>query len=148
MDPITLGLVSMGVGGATKFISDIFDPTAGRQADLLRKQADLKLGALNESMSRAFGQQTQLLSSTKARMAGTGFDESSGSFTGYIKTMASTFEQQNAYTRASGLASIDLMRQAADQLDDPTAKILRGVTDLAGLGFQAASVLKPADGTV
>jgi hypothetical protein len=111
LDPVTLGLISMGVGGAVKTLGGLFGGI-GSQADLMRKEASLKLSTLEENMRRTEGQQTQVLSSTKARMAGTGFSTDSGSFTDYIHTMATEFDLQNKFTWEAGRKSVDLMRRA------------------------------------
>src|SRR5713226_8963644 len=102
----------MGVGGGIKVFSDIFGGIS--QASLMRKEAQLKLSTLEENMRRTEGAQTQVLSSTKARMAGTGFSSDSPSFTDYIKTMSTEFEAQNRAAREMGLQSVDLIRQGAD----------------------------------
>lgn len=131
MDPVTLGLISMGVGGAIKVGANLFSDSG---ADAMREQAKLKLSALEENMRRTEGQQTQLLSSTKARMAGTGFDASSPSFTNYITTMADEFTKQNEFTLKNGLAAVDLMQQSADKLASPLKPLL-------GAGVDAASTV-------
>lgn len=136
MDPVTLGLVSMGVGGAVKMFGDIFGGNS--QADLMRKEAGLKLSALEENMRRTEGHQTQVLSSTKARMAGSGFSGDSGSFTNYISTMATEFENQNKTTVEQGLKSIDLIREGADAAQLGGA--LGGVGDFFGTGAKMAGL--------
>jgi hypothetical protein len=114
LDPITLGLIAAGAGGtATKVLGGLFD----NSADLMRQQAQVKLSTLEENMRRTEGAQTQVLSSTKARMAGTGFEDDSASFKGYIQTMATQFDTQNKATHDIGLKSVDLMRQGADDAD-------------------------------
>jgi hypothetical protein len=119
---------------ATKVLGGLFDNTA----DLMRQQAQVKLSTLEENMRRTEGQQTQVLSSTKARMAGTGFSDDSKSFTGYIQTMATEFEAQNKATHDIGLKSVDLMRQAADDAEMKKwlgigGDILGGAKDILGL---------------
>jgi hypothetical protein len=137
VDPVTLSLVSMGVGGAIKAFGDIFGGNS--QADLMRKQADLKLSGLEESMRRTEGQQTQVLSSTKARMAGSGFDLDSGSFTNYIHTMATEFEAQNKATKEMGMQSVDLIREGADAAQ--TAGYVNAAGDILGAGAKIGSIL-------
>lgn len=132
MDPVTIGLIAMGIGGAIKIGSDLFDDTAQRKAALMHKEADLKKSALEETMRRAEGSQTQVLSSTKARMAGTGFDSDSESFTSYLTGMASEFQKQNTFQRKQGMASIDLMHEAADIEGSDTPNWLHAISDLAG----------------
>lgn len=146
MDPVTLGLISMGVGGAIKVGADLFDNTGAKQAGLMREQANLKLSALEENMRRTEGQQTQVLSSTKARMAGTGFASDSPTFSSYITTMATQFDLQNKFAEDSGLKSVDLMRQGADMLDNPVAKGFKVAADIFGTGasmFGLASAKAP-----
>jgi hypothetical protein len=142
VDPITLGLISMGVGGAIKVAGDLFDNTGSRQADLMHQQAAAKLSALEETMRRTEGQQTQVLSSTKARMAATGFDAGSGTFTNYLGAMADQFAQQNAYTRKAGLDSIASMNTAADIMGDPLKRILGAAADVAGTLGQMGTLAK------
>lgn len=142
MDPVTLGLIAMGVGGGVKALGDLFDDTASRQAALTRKAADLKQSALEETMRRTEGSQTQVLSSTKARMAASGFSVNSKSFDDYLTGMAGEFQKQNAFQKQSGMASIELMREGADIMDDPTARYLRGATDLLGTGANILTRMK------
>lgn len=146
MDPITLGLISMGVGAAIKVGSDLFDSTGSNEASAMHTQADMKLSALEENMRRTEGQQTQVLSSTKARMAGSGFDANSPSFTGYITSMATQFEKQNAYTVKSGMQSINQLNQAADLVDSPAKKILSVGTDLVSSAMGFSNLAKPGQG--
>src|SRR5882724_4091675 len=106
----------MGIGAAVKIFGGMFGgPSEG---DLIRQQAKLKQDTLTENMRRTEGQQTQVLSSTKARMAGTGFASESGSFTDYIKTMDTEFTRQNKMTRDLGMRSVDLMRMGANMADE------------------------------
>jgi hypothetical protein len=137
-----MGLISMGVGGALKIGADLFDNTADKQAALMRQEAQLKLSGLEENMRRAEGSQTQVLSSTKARMAGTGFGSDSSSFSGYISTMASEFERQNKFTEESGKKSVDLMNQAADIIDDPLRKLFTVGADLFGTAGSMGGLMK------
>jgi hypothetical protein len=146
MDPVTLSMIAMGVGGAIKIAGSLFDDTAGKQAALMRKEADLKQSALEETMRRAEGEQTQVLSSTKARMAGTGFASDSNSFTDYLSGMASQFTAQNAYAQKAGMESIDLIREGADIVDDPWRKILGVGADVAGTAAGFAGLMKPGGG--
>lgn len=144
MDPVIGGLIAMqAVGGGIKTLADLFDNTGAKEAELTRQAANLKLSALEETMRRAEGQQTQVLSSTKARMAATGFSSDSKSFTNYLTGMAQEFQKQNDYARQSGMASIDLMRDAADVQGSSAAHILAGVNDLLGTGAGIISKLKP-----
>jgi hypothetical protein len=137
VDPVTLGLVSMGVGGAVKMFGDIFGGFG--KADLMRKEAQLKLSSLEENMRRTEGQQTQVLSSTKARMAGTGFATDSASFTDYIQTMSTEFDAQNKFAREQGLKSVDLIRQGADAA--ALGGALGAAGDLFGTGAQIGGLL-------
>jgi hypothetical protein len=130
LDPVTLGLISMGVGGAVKTLGGIFGGIG--QSDAMRKEAGLKLSTLEENMRRTEGQQTQVLSSTKARMAGTGLSSDSGSFTDYIHTMATEFDLQNKSTWESGLKSVDLMLQGADLMGSPLRLGLGAAGDIFG----------------
>lgn len=132
MDPVTLSLIGMSVGGgALKMIGDIFGGNS--QAELMRQEAQVKLSSLDENMRRTEGQQTQVLSSTKARMAGTGFSSDSASFTNYIKTMSTEFDAQNKATKDQGERSADLIRQGAD------AAQLGGYLGAAGDLFNAGA---------
>lgn len=143
MDPVTLGLISMGVGGAVKTLGGLFDNTASRQADLMHQQAQLKLATLEENMRRTEGQQTQVLSSTKARMAGTGFAGNSASFTNYLTTMATEFSAQNKAAMQQGLKSVDLMNQAADLTGDVGfAKLFGAAGDIFGTASNMAALAK------
>lgn len=146
MDPVTLGLISMGVGGAIKTLGGLFDNTASREADIMRQQAQLKLSTLEENMRRTEGQQTQVLSSTKARMAGTGFAGDSASFSNYITTMATQFSAQNKATMQQGRASVDLMNQAADITDSTgLQKLFGAAADIFGtVGNMAVLAKSPA----
>lgn len=147
MDPLTLSMITMGVGGAVKVAGDIFGAnSASSQADLMRQQANLKLGALEETERRAEGQQTQVLSSTKARMAASGFEMDSGSFKDYLTSMATEFQNQNQTTQQQGMASIDLMRKAADTEGDPTRFILQGVGDMFGTAAGMTKTAFPGGG--
>lgn len=143
MDPVTLGLISMGIGGAVKVGADLFDNTAGKQADLMRQQADMKLSGLEENMRRAEGQQTQVLSSTKARMAESGFASDSNSFHNYIDTMATQFDIQNANTKAGGVQAVDLIRQGADMLDNPLTKMFKVGADIFGTASSMFALARP-----
>jgi hypothetical protein len=140
VDPVTLGLVSMGVGGAVKTLGGLFGGLG--QADLMRKEASLKLSALEEGMRRTEGQQTQVLSSTKARMAGTGFGTDSPSFSKYISTMATEFENQNKFTWDQGLKTVDLIRQGANSAE--VGGFVGAAADLFGTGANMASLSKTA----
>lgn len=142
MDPITLSMISMGIGGAIKVGADLFNDTGAKQANLMREQATLKASALEETMRRAEGQQTQVLSSTKARMAGSGFDSGSRSFTDYLSGMAQQFTAQNEFTQQTGMKSIDLMRKAADIVGDPLKQLLAAGTDLMGSGMGIVGMTK------
>jgi hypothetical protein len=128
LDPVMLGLISMGVGGAVKTVGGLFG--GGNQADTMRKEASLKLSTLEENMRRTEGQQTQVLSSTKARMAGTGFSTESGSFTDYIQTMATEFDKQNEFTYEAGRKTYDLMREGANTT--MAGSLVGGAGDLLG----------------
>jgi hypothetical protein len=134
MDPVTAGLIAVGVGGGLiKAFGGLFDDTAEKKANLMRKEADLSKSALEENMRRTEGQQTQVLSSTKARLAATGFDSDSNSFTQLLSGMSSEFDKQNAFARKQGEASIDLQRQAADITGDVgTSKWLNFGADVLG----------------
>lgn len=135
MDPVVAGLVAMGIGGGLKAFAGLFDDTASKKADLMRKQAGLEQGALEETMRRREGAQTQVLSSTKARMAGSGFSNDSKSFTDYLTGMASEFEKQNSFARTQGMQAIDLERQAADITgDNGVSKWLNFGADVLGTG--------------
>lgn len=141
MDPVTLSLISAGVGGAVKVASDLFDPSGGQQANLMRQEAALKMSALEESMRRAEGAQTQVLSSTKARMAATGLDSGSATFSGFLKSMSDRFTEQNAFTQAQGTKAISMMDASADILANPAKKLLAGATDFLGTGFNIGKLL-------
>lgn len=128
MDPVTLSMISMGVGGGVKVFGDIFGGAA--RADTMRQEAQLKLSTLEENMRRTEGQQTQVLSSTKARMAGTGFSSDSPSFTNYIQTMATEFDASNKATIDLGTESARLMRKGADAAS--LAGAIGGAGDILG----------------
>jgi hypothetical protein len=132
----------MGVGGAIKVAGDLFNNTGAKEADLMRQQAGQKLAALEETMRRTEGQQTQVLSSTKARMAGGGFNVDSASFTNYLGAMNDQFAQQNAYTRKTGMDSIASMYQAADIMGDPLKRILGVAADVTGTAGAMAGLAK------
>jgi hypothetical protein len=108
----------MGVGGGLKAFAGLFDDTAQKRAVLMRQEANLEQSSLEENMRRLEGQQTQVLSSTKARMAGTGFASDSGSFETYLSGMAAEFQKQDTFAQKQGQQSIDLQRQAADIVAD------------------------------
>jgi hypothetical protein len=137
VDPVTLSMIAQGVGGAFKVFGDIFGGNS--QADLMRQEAQLKLNTLEENMRRTEGHQTQVLSSTKARMAGTGFSTESGTFTDYIKTMSTEFEAQNKATKETGLKSVDLIRQGADAAE--LGGYLKAAGDLFGTGANIAGLV-------
>lgn len=118
MDPVTAGLIAMGVSGGVKALAGLLDNSAEKKAQLMRQEADLKQSALEESLRRAEGAQTQVLSSTKTRMAATGLSGDSGTFQSYLTGMASEFQKQDAFARESGMKSIDLTRKAADITGD------------------------------
>lgn len=141
MDPVTMGLIAMGIGGAVKIAASLFDDTADRQAALINKEADLKQSALEETMRRAEGQQTQVLSSTKARMAGSGFASDSLSFKDYLTGMATEFQRQNDFQRESGEKSIELMRQGASMIADPMHRILQAITGGVETGVGVGGLL-------
>lgn len=119
MDPTLLQLMATGSKAILKYGLNIFDNSFGQptQGQLLRDQAEAKLGALDETMRRTEGAQTQVLSSTKARQAGTGFSSSSSSFTGYLQGMAEQFQMQDDFTRTQGMKSVDLIEKAANLSD-------------------------------
>lgn len=135
MDPVLGSMIAMGVGGGLKILGGLFDDTRSKEAGLMRQQADLKLAALEETERRAEGSQSQALSSTKARLASTGFSSSSSSFGDYMAGMAAEFQKQNEFARKQGLASVDLMRKAADITD--TDWLTKGL----GLGASAAGTV-------
>lgn len=133
MDPVVAGLIAMGVSGGVKALAGLFDKSAGQKAQLMRQEADLKQSSLEESLRRAEGAQTQVLSSTKSRMAGSGFSTDSGSFQSYLTGMASEFQKQDAFARESGMKAIDLTRKAADITDsDGLSKWLNFGADIFG----------------
>lgn len=144
MDPVTMGMVSMGIGGAIKVFGGLFNDTASRQAGLMHKEASLKLSTLEENMRRTEGQQTQVLSSTKARMAGTGFASDSATFSNYITTMATQFGAQNNAAEKQGKTSVDLMNQAADLTADTgtLSKIFGTASDVLGTAGGMAGLMK------
>lgn len=115
MDPILLQMISTGAKATGQFGLNVFNNSFGQptQGDLLREQASAKMGALEETMRRQEGSQTQVLSSTKARDAGTGFASSSESFTNYLQGMADQFHMQDEFTRQQGMKSIDMIDKAA-----------------------------------
>lgn len=119
MDPILLQMMSTGMKAIGQYGLNIFDNTFGQptQGQLLRSQAEGKLSAIEESTRRAEGAQTQVLSSTKAREAGTGFSTASSSFTDYLKNMAEQFQMQDQFAQAQGMKSVDLISKAADLSD-------------------------------
>lgn len=119
MDPTLLQLMATGSKATLKYGLNIFDNTFGQptQGQMLHEQAQAKLGALDETMRRAEGAQTQVLSSTKARQAGTGFSSTSSSFTGYLQGMAEQFQMQDDFTRDQGMRSVDLIQKAATMSD-------------------------------
>lgn len=135
MDPLTLGLlVTAVVGTAIKVGSDLADNTGAQQAMLLHNQAAQKQSAFEETMRRAEGSQSQVLASTKARAAASGF-ALTGSFSDYLSGMATQFQFQNSADAANNRQSVDLILQGAGIAGDPTAKNFRAASDLAsGLG--------------
>jgi hypothetical protein len=144
MDPVTMGMVSMGVGGALKVFGGLFNDTASRQAGLMRQEAQLKLSSLEENMRRTEGQQTQVLSSTKARMAGTGFAGDSPTFSNYITSMATQFETQNTFATRQGRQSVDLMNSAADLQEGSgmLGKLFGAASDALGTAGSIAGMFK------
>lgn len=144
MDPVTMALIGVGVGAAGKLLTGLFDHTASDQSNLMHQKADLDQSALDENMRRTEGQQTQVLSSTKARMAATGFDTGSGSFSNYLSGMSQEFNKQNAYALTSGTKSIDLENQAADVTGNVDLSKIFGAVGTAGSTVGTfGSLLKP-----
>lgn len=143
MDPVTMSLIAMGVGGAVKLAGSLLDDTASKEAAMLNKEADIKQSALEETMRRAEGEQTQVLSSTKARMAGSGFASDSASFTNYLSGMAAEFQKQNEFAQQQGMQSIELMREGAAITGDPMQRILQGITGVVGTAGQMSQLLIP-----
>lgn len=136
MDPVIGGLIAMGVGGGLKSIAGLFDNSAAQRATLMRQQASMELSSLEENMRRVEGQQTQVLSSTKARMAATGFSSASTSFDNYLSGMSDQFKFQNQYAQTKGVANYDMQMHAADLTGDvDLSKWLNfgaGLTGMAG----------------
>lgn len=118
MDPTLIGLIGTGGGGALKGLAGLFDHSVEDQAAIMRREADIRQSALEETMRRTEGQQAQVLSSTKARMAGTGFATDSGSFDKYLTGMAAEFQKQNDFTRKNTMDSIEMERGAADLMTE------------------------------
>lgn len=115
MDPT---LIAMIFGTALKAGSYVFDQTEQRKAAIMRDGMQRTQQGLEENMRRLEGQQTQVLSSTRARMAGTGFASSSGSFENYMTEMSTQFGLQNTFKQAQGQANIEDMQKAADLTGD------------------------------
>lgn len=143
MEPVTLGLIAMAVGAAIKITASALDDSGERQAALMHKQANMKLSALEETTRRAQGQQTQILSSTKARMAGSGFSSDSSSFSNYLTGMATEFQNQNDFAKRQGMAAVDLILGGADIYADQTKKWLGTAADVAGSAANIGSMYKP-----
>lgn len=108
MEPI-LGMI----GGVFKAEASALDPTNENRAALLRQQAALEKTTLEENMRRLEGSQTQVLSSTKARMAASGFDSGSASFSNYLSGMGEQFQAQDKFMMERGEQSLDLQEEAA-----------------------------------
>lgn len=134
MDPATLGLIVAAVGVGIKVVADQLDDTGAKQAGLLRAQAGQKMSAFEETMRRTEGNQSQILASTKARTAASGF-ELTGSFSDYLSGMATQFQFQNSADAANNAQSVDLILRGAGIAGDPSVKNLRTASDIAsGLG--------------
>lgn len=145
MDPVTMSLIAAGVGGGIKAIAGLFDDSAQRKADLMNKEADIKTSALEETMRRAEGQQTQVMSSTKARLAGTGFSSESSSFHQLLAGMATEFQKQNEFAQKQGMAAIDLIRQGANDVESAGnwQKVLGVANAVTGSVANIAGILTP-----
>lgn len=118
MDPYTVALFAVAAAGLVKGIIGALDDTAERKAALMRQEAGIEQSNLNENMRRMEGQQTQVLSSTQARMAATGFSSTSGSFKGYLSGMADQFKMQDQFQATQGQDVIKLQEQGADIMND------------------------------
>lgn len=133
MDPITMGLISMGVGGGIKALGGLFDDSAQKRAAVMRSEAEQMKSSLEENMRRMEGSQTQVLSSTKVRMASTGFDSGSSSFESYLNGMAEQFGAQDANTEKRGADAYQAQIQAADLVGDNSfAKMMNFGSNLFG----------------
>jgi hypothetical protein len=133
-NPFTL--TSLGVGmDYLKDIAGMFDMGAKShyeaKSDMMK--ANLMQSSLEENMRRAEGMQSQVLQSATSKMASSGLDYSSKSFTDYLSGMATEFQKQDVFTRNQAQSQIDMVRGAAI-VQDPNAV----VKDLAQLGPQAA----------
>lgn len=134
MDPATLGLIVAAVGVGIKVVADQLDDTGAKQAALLHSQAAQKQSVFEETMRRQEGSQSQILASTKARTAASGF-ALTGSFSDYLSGMATQFQFQNSADAANNRQSVDLILQGASIAGDPSAKNFRTASDIAnGLG--------------
>lgn len=111
MDPITFGTIAMGVGD--KMFGSLVD-TGRREEEskALMRRANLMQSSLEENMRRAQGAQTQIMSSTKARMAGSGLEFDSGTFMDYLNGLATEFQKTNAFERKAAEEQISETRQA------------------------------------
>jgi hypothetical protein len=142
MDPVTIGLVSLGIGGGLKILGSLFDDSGEQKAAIMHEQANMKLAALEETQRRAEGQQTQVLSSTKARMGATGFASESASYENYLTGMAEEFTKQNTFAMSQGKREVALLHQAADLQDtDFMTKMLGVGADVAGTAGKMAGLL-------
>lgn len=133
MDPITVSLIAAGIGGGIKAFAGLFDDTPEKVAGLKKQEADMKLAAFEENQRRAEGRQGQVLSSTEAKFAATGFRSDSDSFKSYLTGMASEFQKQNEFSKQQALKAHDLSYQAAE-LGVPSTmdKALGFTTDVLG----------------
>lgn len=141
MDPITFGTIAMGVGDVAKMFSGLMDNSGHTNAMLTYRKANLMQSALEENMRRAEGRETQVMSSTKSRMAGSGLDFNSGSFMDYLNGMATEFQKQNAFERKQGTEQIDATRAAAYMMDSNVAT--RGKSLIQQAGGDAKKAFQP-----
>jgi hypothetical protein len=139
-DPVT-DFINGNVSSSDKMgaIAPGGDLLGDRQANLMREQAALKLGAFEESMRRAQGMQTQVLSSTKARMAGSGFSTGSGSYSDYIHGMASEFDKQNKMNTEFAAKDLFMSEQAASMT--ASANSMAGLDTFIGFGTSGAKMM-------
>lgn len=144
-----------GLGKLAGDVFNLFDDPVRQKVDALNKDAQLKQSALDETMRRAEGAQTQVLSSTQARMAGTGFSSDSNSYKSYLTNMAAEFQSQDAVSRGKAQGAIDLQKKAAFNLADGhslfqglgiMSDVVGTVASMWGMGGSSSGVTEPNAG--
>jgi hypothetical protein len=129
--PTIAGISAIGLGTGMNSFAGLFDDSHAEKAGLMRDQAKMTQSAFEETMRRAEGQQTQVLSSTEARMGATGFSTDSGSFQQYLTGMASEFHKQNDFSTKQNAADQAMRYHAAD-IEESQGNFLHKMTSFVG----------------